>query len=73
MYDCLTRIELEFIKMGLRGLSVLFASGDWGVSGLASTAIGCSRTWPNWPASSPYVTSVGGTQFCETVRNDKKM
>ena len=58
------RVELEFIKMGLRGLTVLFASGDYGVgSYLAHTASSrCAKAAPMWPASSPYVTAVGGTQ-----------
>lgn len=65
---------LEFMKMGLRGITVLFASGDQGIgsavymtpspSGNSDEAeIGCSKAWPEWPASSPYVTSVGGTQL----------
>lgn len=24
--------------------------------------LGCSQAWPSWPAASPYVTAVGGTQ-----------
>ena len=38
-----------------RGISLLFASGDSGAN--------CDgkKYRPNWPAASPYVTSVGGT------------
>jgi len=36
----------------------LFASGDDGVGG---SDFFCSKFVPNWPASSPFVTSVGGT------------
>ena len=66
--------SLEFMKMGLRGISVLFASGDQGIgSGTYMTpsataeevAIGCSQAWPNWPASSPYVTTVGATTLTD--------
>jgi len=50
-----TRLEVEFQKLALRGVTVLFASGDNGV--------GCTNNCvnqPNWPASSPFVTAVGG-------------
>ena len=51
------RINTEFMKAGLRGLSILFASGDDGA--------GCKNETfaPSFPASSPYVTTVGGTAF----------
>ena len=52
------RVEQEFMKLGVSGRTVIFASGDDGTS--------CSLTHggkfePMWPASSPYVTTVGGT------------
>jgi len=49
--------------MGLRGVSVLVASGDSGTNG--RTNIGCSipELRPDFPAASPYVTSVGGTEL----------
>jgi len=45
-------------------LSILFASGDQGVCGRS----GCGLMWharfhPDFPAASPYVTAVGGTDF----------
>ena len=48
------RLNTELVKFGLRGVSVLFASGDDGT--------GCygGKYMPNFPASSPYVTAVGG-------------
>ncbi|XP_065192050.1 tripeptidyl-peptidase 1-like [Sycon ciliatum] len=51
------RINVEFQKLGVRGTSILFASGDDGA--------GCHKQVfrPNFPATSPYVTSVGGTQL----------
>jgi len=39
------------------GVSIIFASGD---SGAGYTA---GKLWPSWPASSAWVTSVGGTRF----------
>jgi len=53
-----------FMKAGARGISILFASGDQGVCGRS----GCglfrhARFHPDFPAGSPYVTAVGGTDF----------
>lgn len=50
------RLNAEFMKAGARGISLLYASGDSG-----ATCKGNKFT-PNMPASSPYVTAVGGTQ-----------
>ncbi|XP_047466761.1 tripeptidyl-peptidase 1 [Mugil cephalus] len=56
------RINTEFMKAGVRGLSLLFASGD---SGAGCRHLGKSQNSfrPSFPASSPYVTTVGGTSF----------
>lgn len=53
----MTRINVEFQKAGVRGLTFLFASGDNGA--------GCKKKKfrPMFPSSSPYVTAVGGTAF----------
>jgi len=50
------RISAEFMKAGARGISILFASGDSGANCYRNTFI------PDFPAGSPYVTSVGGTR-----------
>ena len=53
--------------MGLRGLSVLFASGDDGEDNFYDSQFPlprCVKANPGWPASSPYVTTVGATQPC---------
>lgn len=49
-----------FRKMGLIGVSVMAASGDSG-PGVRSEFFNCNTFTPSWPASSPYVTSVGAT------------
>jgi hypothetical protein len=49
-----------FMKIGLRGVSILFASGDQGVWGRSGPG---RRFHPDFPASSPYITAVGGTDF----------
>jgi tripeptidyl-peptidase-1 len=70
------RCNTEFQKAGVRGISLLFASGDSGVgsathqcsdqcSGYASGAK-CFK--PMWPSASPYVTAVGGTKGIGTEK-----
>ena len=66
------RCDQEFLNMGLRGLSVLFSSGDDGIGDSITRDFpqstypgGCSQAWPSWPAGSPYVTAVGGTQLTD--------
>ncbi|OCH86873.1 family S53 protease [Obba rivulosa] len=46
-------------QLGARGVSVIFASGDGGVSGVSSQ--NCTTFLPVFPATCPFVTSVGGT------------
>merc|ERR1712146_697227 len=51
----------EFMKAGTRGLSLFFASGDqgvWGREGLSGNVF-----HPDFPGASPYITTVGGTNF----------
>lgn len=60
-------LDALLIKMGLRGITVLIASGDDGVAGLRPEFAKlepdefCSKNGPQWPSGSPYVTSVGAT------------
>lgn len=62
--DYLLRVDNEFMKFGISGRTVLFASGDSGVT--------CrkGKYTPDWPASSPYVTTVGGTTSLTKVWSD---
>jgi len=55
------RLNVEFMKAGARGISLLFASGDSGAAGDKHTCKN-GKFVPQWPAASPYVTAVGGTQ-----------
>lgn len=55
------RVNVEFMKLGLRGVSILVASGDGGVSGPHHQTCPGGKFVPVFPASSPYVTAVGGT------------
>jgi subtilase family serine protease len=56
-------VNTEFQKMGARGVSVLVASGDSGANGRTNGGCSYPETRPDFPASSPYVTSVGGTEL----------
>ena len=63
---------LEYMKLGLQGVSFLFASGDAGVSTYPEPygidgKTGCLGPNldvfnPTWPNTCPYVTNVGGTK-----------
>ena len=67
--------NVEFMKLGLRGVTVVAASGDGGMHfsfqpfslftaiGRALNKAACAYTMPTFPASSPYVTAIGGTQW----------
>lgn len=51
-------------QLGLRGISVLYSSGDTGVGAACKSNDGKNTTQftPQFPSSCPWVTSVGGTQ-----------
>ncbi|KAJ3344191.1 hypothetical protein HDU83_005298 [Entophlyctis luteolus] len=54
--------------MGLRGISIIFSSGDSGVGGPCKSNDGKNTTQftPTFPATCPYVTAVGGTVYNST-------
>jgi len=70
-YDCNTfgvnseqlvaATNTNFQKIGLRGVSVMVASGDSGVYGRTAENCVGPQFRPDFPACSPWVTSVGGT------------
>eukprot|EP00659_Diplonema_papillatum_P015574 gene15574-23773_t len=65
----------QFMLLGSRGVTVLAAAGDGGMHfsfeafsvatelGRKLNGIACSLAMPTFPASSPHVTAVGGTQW----------
>ena len=68
------RIDAEFQKLGLRGVTITAASGDGashfafgpfsgGVGDALNEIICDSMNMPVYPTASPYVLSVGGTQW----------
>ncbi|KAI0693070.1 tripeptidyl peptidase A [Cytidiella melzeri] len=64
------RVCQSFAQLGVRGVSLLFGSGDAGVAGanpdtqicLTNDGRNATRFLPNFPASCPFVTTVGATQ-----------
>jgi len=66
----------EYMKLGLQGVSVIYSSGDSGVSNRGECIYPSSITnsteideypgafSPSFPAACPYITSVGATQVC---------
>ena len=55
-------VNTQLMKLGIRGVTIFFASGDGGVYGRR----GSSRHFAaGFPATSPYATAVGGTDFVQ--------
>jgi hypothetical protein len=66
------RVNTEYLKMVLRGTTIVASSGDAGAPGRTNQQCGRSRPInPIFPGSSPYVVSVGATtvQIDNTTRN----
>jgi len=57
------RTNVEFQKIGLRGTSILVASGDSGANSRTDETCSGPTLNPDFPAASPYVTTVGATQI----------
>ncbi|KAL6298313.1 family S53 protease [Sparassis latifolia] len=62
--DLATNLCNAYMQLGARGVSLLFSSGDGGVAGATFGGEDCdgSNFIPTFPASCPYITSVGATQ-----------
>jgi tripeptidyl-peptidase I len=73
---------LGFLKLGLQGVTVIASSGDWGVADqygqCINPATGQAEVYPGdqngswhfsstWPASCPWVTTVGGTELASSL------
>jgi len=62
------RVCQEFAQLTARGVSILVASGDYGVGKeghCVDSKSTSKRFMPSFPASCPYVTAVGATRFIE--------
>lgn len=55
------RVNVELQKAGARGLSIIESSGDGGVAGIQPESYCPGGFMATFPATSPYVTSVGST------------
>ena len=66
----MNRVNAEFMKASGRRLSIIFSSGDTGVNSGDTTNVGCvgNKFSPAFPATSPWVTAVGATQFSTQTR-----
>jgi tripeptidyl-peptidase-1 len=62
-YGYAIRVNTEFMKSGARGVSILVASGDSGTNGRTDPDCSIPKLRPDFPACSPYVTSVGATEL----------
>jgi len=60
------RVNTEFQKIGLRGISLLSASGDSGANGRTDPDCSDKILHPDYPGCSPYVTAVGATQITDS-------
>ncbi|KAH8979069.1 subtilisin-like protein [Lactarius akahatsu] len=56
-----------YAHLGVRGVSVLLSTGDFGVGKDCTDGSGNTRFRTMFPASCPWVTSVGGTMDCPEV------
>jgi len=63
------RVNTEFMKIGLIGVSLLAASGDSGANGRTDEYCTDQMFHPAFPAASPYVTAVGATQIFDALFN----
>jgi len=62
------RTNVEFMKIALRGITLLAASGDAGAPGrTAESCIPDRPINPVFPGSSPWLTSVGGTYISDNI------
>lgn len=56
------RVNIEFLKIALRGVTIVVSSGDAGAPGRTNEQCEYDRPMnPAFPGSSPYITSVGAT------------
>jgi tripeptidyl-peptidase I len=60
-----TSVNNEFMKNTVRGITFITGSGDWGVG--CEDPQHCTAFTSDFPSSSPYVTSTGGTTISGTA------
>jgi len=62
------RVNTEFQKIGLRGVTILAASGDSGANGRTDEYCSANKLRPDYPAASPFLVSVGATELNPVTR-----
>ena len=55
------RVNIEYLKLGLRGVTIVVASGDAGAPGRTNELCKNNQVHAVFPGGSPFVTSVGAT------------
>lgn len=71
--DYVNRVNMEYVKLGLRGITIVVASGDAGSPGRTSEQ--CDPNRPInavFPGSSPWVVSVGATYIVNSTNSSNK-
>jgi subtilase family serine protease len=63
------RCTAEFMKIAMRGLTILASSGDSGANGRTDPDCQDPNLRPAYPASCPWLTAVGATQLNNPVSN----
>lgn len=63
------RVNTEFQKIGTKGATLLISSGDSGANGRTNGDCSIPQLRAAFPSSSPYVTSVGATEFRNATYN----
>ena len=64
--------HLTYMLAAFMGVTVFASSGDWGASSLSPFYIPPGYNSPEYPASDPFVTAVGGTNLFMTCANGYK-
>ena len=73
MADYVPRTNVEFQKLGLRGITLVVSSGDNGAHTAFDLQCQQPRLLAEFPGSSPFVLSVGGTQVAPSSYFDSSL
>ena len=68
----LALFSVEMIKLNAQGVTIVVASGDDGAPSYNAVDSGTCGYYPEFPASNPYVLTVGGTQGLEQSYQKEK-
>merc|ERR1719258_559643 len=66
------RVNTEFMKLGLKGISLFASSGDSGANGRTDEMCTDKTLHATFPAASPYLTAVGATQLTSNAETKLK-